>query len=47
MRDPLAETVEIGAVAAAVMSRAIARAIHAAIPAPGDTLPTWGQRFGG
>ena len=47
MRDPLAETVEIGAVAAAVMSRAIARAVHAANPAPGDLLPTWGERFGG
>ncbi|WP_186386350.1 P1 family peptidase [Stappia sp. TSB10P1A] len=47
MRDPLAETVEIGAVAAAVMSRAIARAVHAASPAPGDLLPTWTERFGG
>jgi len=30
-----------------VMSRAIARAVHAASPAPGDLLPTWAERFGG
>ncbi|GGE84242.1 P1 family peptidase [Stappia taiwanensis] len=44
-RDPLAETVELGAVAAAVMSRAIARGVHAASAAPGDVAPTWHDRF--
>ncbi|WP_349357469.1 P1 family peptidase [Stappia sp.] len=45
LTNPLAETVEAGAQAAAVMARAIARGVHAATPAPGDTLPTWKTRF--
>lgn len=45
-RDEMADTLEAGAMAAAVMSRAIARAVHAATPAPGDVLPVWSQRFG-
>lgn len=44
--DPLAEGIAAGAAAASVMSRAIARGVHAASPAPGDRLPTWGLRFG-
>uniref|UniRef100_UPI003BA96826 P1 family peptidase n=1 Tax=Stappia sp. TaxID=1870903 RepID=UPI003BA96826 len=47
LREEMAETIEAGALAAAVMSRAIARAVHAATPAPGDTLPVWSQSFGG
>ncbi|MAB00387.1 MAG: peptidase T4 [Stappia sp.] len=47
LREEMAETIEAGALAAAVMSRAIARAVHAATPAPGDTLPAWSQHFGG
>jgi len=47
LADPLAETVEAGAQSAAVMARAIARGVHAATPAPGDTLPTWKTRFTG
>ncbi len=39
--------IEIGAAAAACMSRAIARGVHAATAAPGDLLPTWRDRFGG
>jgi D-aminopeptidase len=35
----------LGHVAATTLSRAIARAVFAATPAPGDLLPTWGQRF--
>jgi hypothetical protein len=27
------------------MARAIARGIYDATPAPGDTMPTWRQRF--
>lgn len=46
-RDPLAETVELGAAAAAVMSRAIARGVHAASAPPGDVAPTWRDRFSG
>jgi len=33
--------VEIGSAAAHCLSRAIARAVHAATPAPGDLLPCW------
>jgi D-aminopeptidase len=35
----------LGHVAATTLARAIARAVFAATPAPGDLLPTWGQRF--
>ncbi|MGB3502429.1 MAG: P1 family peptidase [Mesorhizobium sp.] len=34
------------AAAGSTMARAIARAIHAATPAPGDLFPTWQQKFG-
>jgi len=34
---------ELGAAAAHCVARAIARGVHAATPAPGDILPTWGQ----
>jgi D-aminopeptidase len=37
---------ELGTAGAAVMARAIARGIYEATPAPGDTVPTWRQRFG-
>ncbi len=36
----------VGHAAAICLSRAIARAIYAAHPEPGDTLPTWSQRWG-
>jgi len=36
----------LGHAAACTMARAIARAIHAARPVPGDPLPTWSARFG-
>ncbi|MEO0402308.1 MAG: peptidase T4, partial [Pseudomonadota bacterium] len=32
----------IGHAGALCLSRAIARGVHAATPAPGDLLPTWG-----
>ena len=35
------------AAASATLARAIARAVFAAEPAPGDTLPTWRERYGG
>lgn len=44
---PLADQVELGALAAATMARAIARAVYLASPAPGDTKPCWSQLFGG
>lgn len=39
--------IELGAAGAAVMARAIARGIFAATAEPGDTVPTWRDRFGG
>ena len=39
--NPVADTLALGHAAAATMSRAIARAIHTASPAPGDPFPCW------
>jgi L-aminopeptidase/D-esterase-like protein len=36
----------LGHAAAVCLSRAIARAVYEATPAPGDTLPTWRERWG-
>ena len=38
--------IELGAAGAAAMARAIARAVYAATISPGDTVPTWRERFG-
>ena len=38
--------IDLGAAAAAVMARAIARGVHDAVAAPGDPFPTWAERFG-
>jgi D-aminopeptidase len=38
--------VMLGHAAACTMARAIARAVHAAAPMPGDPLPAWVERFG-
>lgn len=46
MRDPVADPIEVGHAAAVCLSRAMARAVYEATPAPGDTLPTWAERFG-
>lgn len=37
---------EISAVAASTMARAIARAVYAATPSPGDLVPVWSSRLG-
>ena len=37
---------QIGHAAAVCLSRAMARAIYLATPAPGDTLPTWQEKWG-
>lgn len=42
----VADLLALGHAGAITMTRAIARAIHAATAAPGDTLPTWQGRFG-
>jgi L-aminopeptidase/D-esterase-like protein len=44
--DPGYDLIEIGAVAASCMARAIARGVFEATPAPGDRFPTWRERFG-
>lgn len=43
--DPLADPFLLGHAAACCLARAIARAVHAASPRPGDLQPTWGLRF--
>jgi D-aminopeptidase len=45
LADP-AGVLEIGHAAAICLARAIARAVYEAVPADGDTLPTWKDRFG-
>ena len=42
----VAEQLALGHAAATCMARAIARAVHEAMPARDDTVPTWRQRFG-
>ena len=44
--DTASDLIPIGAAGAACMARAIARAVYEAMPAPGDLLPTWHQKFG-
>lgn len=43
--DPLYDLVHIGHAAAICLSRAIARAIFEATPAPGDRQPTWREKW--
>ena len=38
--------IELGAMAAATMARAIARGIYEATPATSDVFPTWREKFG-
>ena len=44
--DDTAVPLMLGHMAALCLSRAIARGVFAATPAPGDVQPTWGARFG-
>ncbi len=41
LADPIADTVALGHAAAICLSRAIARGVHAATPAPWDRRPCW------
>jgi D-aminopeptidase len=45
LTDPVADQFALGHAAAACLARAIARAVHAARPEPGDLLPAWSKRF--
>jgi L-aminopeptidase/D-esterase-like protein len=47
IEDPVLDILRLGHAAAVCLSRAMARAIYLAEPAPGDPLPTWSQRWGG
>ena len=44
--DPIFDIMAIGHAAAVCLSRAIARSVYLATPAPGDPFPTWQQKFG-
>lgn len=44
--DPVADPFVLGHAAACCLARAIARAVHAARPMPGDLQPSWSRRFG-
>jgi len=46
LANPPFDLADIGIAGAMVTARAIARAIYAATPAPGDLIPTWKERFG-
>ena len=43
--DPVWDTLQLGHAAALCLTRAIARGVWHATPAPGDQLPTWKDRF--
>jgi L-aminopeptidase/D-esterase-like protein len=44
--DPIIDIIHLGHAAAICLARAIARAVYAATPAPGDPVPTWRDRWG-
>jgi D-aminopeptidase len=44
--DPVFDPLAIGHAAAVCISRAIARAVYEATPAPGDLFPTWRETYG-
>jgi L-aminopeptidase/D-esterase-like protein len=46
VEDPIIDVMHLGHAAAVCLSRAIARAIYHATPAPGDPVPTWREKFG-
>lgn len=46
LADPVADALILGHAAALCLSRAIARGVHHARPAPGDPLPCWRDKFG-
>lgn len=46
LNDPVGDVLHLGHGAAVCLSRAMARAIYLAAPAPGDPVPTWRQRWG-
>jgi L-aminopeptidase/D-esterase-like protein len=47
IQTPVLNHLQLGHAAAVCLSRAIARAIYLATPAPNDVVPTWRERWGG
>ena len=45
LADPILDGIELGHAAATCLTRAIARAIYLATPAPGDLVPTWREKW--
>jgi D-aminopeptidase len=45
--DPILDAIELGHAAAICVARAMTRAIYLAVPAPGDPMPTWQEKWGG
>ncbi len=45
--NPALDPLVLGHAAATCLSRAVARGVYEATPAPGDTLPTWRETWGG
>ncbi len=46
LADPALDPVALGHAAATVLSRAVARGVYEARPAPGDLLPCWREKWG-
>ena len=46
LNDPIIDSFQIGHAAAICLARAIARAVYAATPVPGDLQPTWQALYG-
>ena len=46
LADPIRDPIQLGHAAAVCLSRAIARAIYLAAPAPGDVSPAWREKWG-
>lgn len=46
LKDDVGDQIMLGLAAAHCLSRAIARAVHSAVPAAGDKLPCWSGQFG-
>ena len=44
--DPIRDVIQLGHAAAVCLSRAMARAIYLATPAPRDIVPTWQEKWG-
>jgi len=46
LADPVFSLAQLGTLAANVVARAIARGVFAADALPGDSLPSWQDKFG-